>query len=156
MIHGENTVHAYIAAMYHDRFKEYTLEQLNEFVVKYSIEQKYLGNKNLSHSKVAAAWLRENWKDELPEIEYAEDVIRAISYHTTGRANMSTLEKIVYLADGIEPLRDYLGVEELRKVAKLDLDKACLLYGKRTVEFLISKGIKSADDDTLLMIESLS
>ena len=63
-----------------------------------------------------------------------EDILNAIAYHTTGRAGMSTLEKIIFLADAIEPGRHYLGVEEIRKVAETDLDGACILSLARTIE----------------------
>ena len=51
-----------------------------------------------------------------------EDILMAIRYHTTGRKNMSILEKIIYIADYIEPLRQFSGVEELRCLIEIDLD----------------------------------
>ena len=76
------------------------------------------------------------------------DIINAVSFHTTGRAGMSTLEKVVYLADAIEPNRVYPGVDELRREADEDLDKACLLSLKNTADFVRSAG-KYLDEDTL-------
>ena len=66
----------------------------------------------------------------------------AIRYHTSGRANMSTLEKLVYLADGLEAGRDYEGVDELRRAfwSKDGLD-ACLKESlKRTLTRVKGKG----------------
>ena len=54
----------------------------------------------------------------------SEAVCAAIRWHTTGRAGMTRLEKILYLADMIEPNRDYPGVENLRRLAREDLDAA--------------------------------
>lgn len=51
-------------------------------------------------------------------------VVSAIASHTTGKANMTTLQKILYVADYMEPNRDFPGVEELRRLAYTDLDKA--------------------------------
>ena len=67
-------------------------------------------------------------------------VCTAIRWHTSGRAGMSTLEKIVYVADYIEPNRDFPGVEELRRLAYADLDGAMLLGLEMTVENLRQRG----------------
>ena len=56
-----------------------------------------------------------------------ERVVSAICHHTTGRANMTLLEKIIYIADYVERNRDFPGVEEMRKLAYTDLDKAVLM-----------------------------
>lgn len=67
-----------------------------------------------------------------------ENILNAIRFHTTGRAGMSKLEKIIYIADMIEPNRKFDGVEKLRKVADEDLDlamKACISH---SIRFLVS------------------
>ena len=56
-----------------------------------------------------------------------ENVVRAICHHTTGRADMTLLEKIIYIADYVEANRDFPGVEEMRSMAYRDLDKAVLM-----------------------------
>ena len=56
-----------------------------------------------------------------------ENVVSAICHHTTGRANMTLLEKIIYIADYVERNRDFPGVEEMRAMAYTDLDKAVLM-----------------------------
>ncbi len=50
------------------------------------------------------------------------EIIDAVRYHTTGRYGMSLLEKIIYIADAIEPGRTYPGVDEIRKLADTDID----------------------------------
>ena len=65
-----------------------------------------------------------------------EAVCDAISWHTTGKANMSLLCKIIYIADYIEPCRDFDGVEELRKLASTNLDVAVLQGIEMTIEIL--------------------
>jgi len=65
-----------------------------------------------------------------------EDVLNAIRYHTTGRAGMSPLEKLIYLADMVEPNREFEGVEDIRAAFERDLDEGMYLGLKRTIEFL--------------------
>lgn len=69
-----------------------------------------------------------------------EEVLRAIEYHTTGNNNMSDLEKIIYLADYIEPYRNFPGVETVRELAFENLDKAMLYALDNTIKFLMIKG----------------
>ena len=56
-----------------------------------------------------------------------ENVVAAVCHHTTGRADMTLLEKIIYIADYVEPNRDFPGVEQMRALARTDLDKAVLM-----------------------------
>ena len=56
-----------------------------------------------------------------------ENVVSAICHHTTGRADMTLLEKIIYIADYVERNRDFPGVEEMRAMAYTDLDRAVLM-----------------------------
>ena len=53
---------------------------------------------------------------------------------------MTVLEKILFLADAIEPNRNYPGVDDLRAMAEYDLDKACLMSLTRTIEYVKSQG----------------
>ena len=69
-----------------------------------------------------------------------EKVVSAICHHTTGRANMTLLEKIIYIADYVEPNRDFPGVEELRTLAYTDLDKAVLMGLKSAVAHVGRQG----------------
>ena len=69
-----------------------------------------------------------------------KDVLNAIKYHTTGRDNMSTLEKVVYVADLIEPSRKYEGVNELRKVIDKDFESGFNICIKEVFEFLKKGG----------------
>ena len=89
---------------------------------------------NLAHGAVAADYM---------EAEFCigdEDMLNAVRFHTTGRKGMSLLEKILFLADAIEPNRKYPGVDELRAMAQYDLDKACLTSLTRTIEYVRSQG----------------
>ena len=65
-----------------------------------------------------------------------EAVVKAIESHTTGKPAMNTLEKIIYVADYMEPNRDFPGVEELRRLAYTDLDGALKLGLEMTLAML--------------------
>ena len=131
------------AAIFHDVVKELPNEELNALVRKFGFDEKYIDSPNLSHGKIAAALLKHEWGID------DEDIINAVSYHTTGRAGMSKTEKIVFIADAIEPTRVYNGVEAIRKATYEDLDRGCLKSLTDTVEHLKEKGVSYIDEDTL-------
>ena len=69
-----------------------------------------------------------------------EAVVRAIRHHTTGKADMDLLEKIIYVADYMEPNRDFPGVEKLRQLAFSDIDAALKLGLEMTINMLKEQG----------------
>ena len=69
-----------------------------------------------------------------------EAVVSAIEHHTTGKANMSLLEKIIYVADYMEPNRDFPGVDKLRHLAYTDLDGALKMGLEMTISMLKEQG----------------
>lgn len=69
-----------------------------------------------------------------------KEILDGILYHTTGTAGMSKLAKVVFLADMVEPGRDFPGVEELRHLARKNLDKAMLKAYSNTIEYLLAGG----------------
>lgn len=71
---------------------------------------------------------------------FDQEVLSAIACHTTGKKNMNLLEKIIYIADYIEPARNFPGVEELRKKAFIDLDGAILDAFNNTIQVVINRG----------------
>jgi len=86
----------------------------------------------LLHSKLGVYYARQKYGVT------DEEILDGISFHTTGKANMSTLAMVVFLADMIEPGRDFPGVEELRKLAHKDLEAAMLSAYSNTTQYLIS------------------
>lgn len=68
-----------------------------------------------------------------------EDVLNAITYHTTGRPQMSALEKVVFLSDLTEEKRDFAGVQEIRQASFCNLDEAMFLALSQTIVFLTQK-----------------
>ena len=69
-----------------------------------------------------------------------DEVVQAVRYHTTGKADMSLLEKIIYVADYMEPNRDFPGVETLRELAFSDLDAALNMGLTMTLNLLNQRG----------------
>lgn len=67
------------------------------------------------------------------------EVVEAIYWHTTGKANMSLLEKILYIADYMEPNRSFDGVRRMRELTETDLDEALLLGFEMSIDLLKSE-----------------
>ncbi|HET6871672.1 MAG TPA: bis(5'-nucleosyl)-tetraphosphatase (symmetrical) YqeK [Sporolactobacillaceae bacterium] len=132
---GGDPEKAEIASLLHDLAKYFDVKKLKESVESHSeISNNFLDfHPELWHAPVGAVYA----KEELNVVD--PDILNAITYHTTGRAEMSLLEKIVFLADYIEPGRQFPGVEEVRSLAKTDLDKAIAKALKNTIEFLLAR-----------------
>ncbi len=91
-----------------------------------------LENPELLHAKLSAYYAKKKY-DILDE-----DILSAITYHTTGRPNMNTLEKIIFIADYIEPNRKPLNeIDLIRKEAFVDLDICIAHILKNTIEYLV-------------------
>lgn len=141
-LYGVDPDKAEFAALCHDMFRNESIELLNEYIEKGNFSKTCLNSSNLAHGKAAAYELEHRYG-----ITDA-DILNAVSYHTTGRAGMSNLEKIVYLADATEPGRNYPGVQRLRSLMKKDLDRACLRSLSRTINYVTERG-QFLDPDTL-------
>lgn len=117
------------AGILHDCTKYYELPEQLEICAKYGVELDELEQKavKLLHSKTGACIARGVFGQ--PDAVYD-----AIFWHTTGKADMTTLEKVLYIADYMEPNRDFDGVERLRHLAYTDLDKAMLLGVEMTIQ----------------------
>ena len=140
--YGADPEKARVCSLYHDMFRRASDELIDEYIEKYGLDPKYRGDPDLAHSKIAALYMK-----NVIGID-DEDMLNAVSYHTTGRSGMSALEKVIFLADAIEPNRDYPSVSMLREAADKDLDEACLLLLERTEGYLKLKG-REMDQDSL-------
>jgi len=140
--YGADQQKAELAALFHDMYRGKPVEILDAMVREFGLDPSYLGNSNLSHGKIAAKVMEQEYGIKDP------DILNAVAYHTTGRAEMSLLEKIIYLADAIEPGRRYPGISELRKLAYTSLNKACIKAMSRSIDYIKSRGLE-LDRDTL-------
>ena len=133
MCHDIDIERAQIAGLLHDCAKCLSNEKKVSLCKKQSIEINLTEAKNpfLLHAK-AGAYLAEH-KYGIGD----EDILNAVRYHTTGRPGMSTLEKIVFIADYIEPGRDHSErLPKLRKMAFQDLDRALVEILRDTLSYL--------------------
>ena len=138
----------WLAAVLHDLEKNTSLEENDDLVNLYGLDKKYLGNKNLSHSKLAAAVSR----DKLGIDD--EDILNAIAFHTTGRSDMSMLEKIIFVADTCEEGRTYKEAALLREKAFENIDDICIFILEYLKESIEKKGLV-VDEDTIQALRYL-
>ncbi|WP_067727353.1 bis(5'-nucleosyl)-tetraphosphatase (symmetrical) YqeK [Oceanobacillus damuensis] len=125
---------AEIAAVFHDYAKYRPLEEMKHWIVKSTLPKDLLlYHHELWHGPVGALLIQAEHGIADREIQ------EAIQYHTTGRANMSMLDKIIYLSDYIEPGRNFPGVDEVREMAGKDLTKACWMASRNTIDHLMRK-----------------
>lgn len=131
---GADPVLARRAGVLHDCTKYLELPEQLELCQTYGVELDELERQavKLLHAKTGACIARAVFGE--PDAVY-----QAIFWHTTAKADMTTLEKILYVADYMEPNRDFEGVERLRKLAYEDLDKALLLGVEMTIQEMEEK-----------------
>ena len=133
---GEDEYDAAEAGILHDITKNLSYEKQLKLCKKYGIMLSNAEKENpaLLHAVTGAALARD--KFGVPD-----KIVSAIRWHTTGKPDMTRLEKIIYLADYTEPNRDFEGVEPLRALCFEDLDKAMALGLKMSLDEIRSRGI---------------
>jgi predicted HD superfamily hydrolase involved in NAD metabolism len=132
---GADPIKADMAAILHDVAKYWPVSELEHTVIEQNIQGDLLHyDRQLLHAHVGAY---------VAEVEYAiddQEILDAIRYHTSGREFMTVLDKVICLADYMEPGRDFPGVKEIRRLAESDLDRALIAGFDSTITYLISKG----------------
>jgi predicted HD superfamily hydrolase involved in NAD metabolism len=148
-IYGADVEKALIAGFLHDCAKSMSHEEQVKICEKNNIEMTEVERKNhsLLHAKVGMYLARTKYD------VYDPDVLNAIRWHTTGREDMSLLEKIVYIADFIEPNRKMLeNMAQIRKEAFTDIDRCLAHILHDSVVYLRTIG-KEIDDATMIAYE---
>ena len=143
---GYDPERALIAGILHDCAKAYSDEQLVADCDKYDISVTDVERRNgfLLHGKLGAFYARTKY------FITDEGILSAISYHTTGRPGMTDLEKVVFLADYLEPFRTQPtepALNEIRRIAFEDIDKAVYLALKNTLRYLAGT-VRETDQTT--------
>ena len=140
---GEDPDSAAVAGILHDITKAQGKEKQLKLCEKYGIilEQAERENPALLHARTGAALSRDLFG-------ISDEIYSAIRWHTTGRPDMTMLEKILYLADYTDPTRDFEGVEELRALSFEDTDRAMALGLEMSIENLNERG-KQIFHDTM-------
>ncbi|WP_339208545.1 bis(5'-nucleosyl)-tetraphosphatase (symmetrical) YqeK [Paenibacillus sp. FSL K6-3182] len=132
---GQDAVRAELAAILHDVSKYWNVDRMQKVIRDQALPAELLlYDKELWHAPVGA-WVAEH-KFGVADTE----VLDAIRYHTSGRRGMSQLEKIVCLADYMEPGREFPGVDKIRELSEHSLDQALLAGFNSTISFLLEKG----------------
>ncbi|EOT42583.1 MULTISPECIES: bis(5'-nucleosyl)-tetraphosphatase (symmetrical) YqeK [Enterococcus] len=133
--YGASLEKASIAALTHDYAKERSDEEFQLVIRRDGFDLALLKwNNAIWHGIVGADFVqRELAIDD-------DEILNAIALHTTGAAEMSLLAKIIYVADFIEPGRDFPGVNEAREIALVNLDDAVAYETKHTLAYLIKQG----------------
>ncbi|CUH97467.1 hypothetical protein P22_3597 [Propionispora sp. 2/2-37] len=134
-LYGADTVKAQIAGLLHDYAKEIPNNLLLHQALTFGIVMDDIERHEpvLLHAKVGAVLVAVECQMYDPEIT------QAIRLHTTGGKNMSLLDKIIFLADFIEPSRSFTGVEDLRKLTAVDIDRAMLFAYNHTLKHIVDK-----------------
>lgn len=133
---------AKFAGLVHDIAKCYSIEETNRLIREYGVSPECLNNIALAHSKLGVEILKTDFGVTDPEI------LAGVSSHTTGRYDMSLFEEIIYVADAVEPGRDYPSATRLRKAAKKNIDKVCLELLEFTIKSVKERG-SELDTETL-------
>ena len=131
-IYEKNEQEVKLCAIAHDIAKEFSEEENKKFIKKYQIalDDIEIINKNLVHAKIGAAICKE-------EFGFTEDMVNSIKYHTTGRDNMTLLEKIIYLADATEETRNYEDINYYVRLVKENIDQAVLEVDQWVIKKLL-------------------
>lgn len=134
--YGEDQSRAYLTGLLHDYGKGISGGELIKIAEENQLitDEVYRQVPDLLHAPVGALLLEK-------DLGITDDaILQAVRHHTLGAVNMTSLDKIIYLADMIEPGRDFPGVERLRCLALRDMDEA-MLYGlESTIKYCIDSG----------------
>ena len=132
--YGADKEKAYLAGLLHDVVKDFSYEEMIDYAKKngFQLEEFIIKEPKLLHAVVGAYYVKLELGIDDPEI------FDAIYYHTTSKAEMPLLTKIIYIADAIECNRDYPEVESIRKKAFEKLDEAIFMVLKYTILKLVS------------------
>lgn len=136
---GVDPAQAHLAGMLHDCAKGMDAPTLLQLIRSggISADDLELSMPALLHAPAGAALAKRQYHIS------DQNVLAAIRWHTTGRRNMTALEKVVYLADMIEPLRTpYPGIEDLRACARKNLDEAVCMAAAQSAAYVSGRGKK--------------
>lgn len=127
---------SFLAGLWHDYGKAFSPAELLKMAEDMRLELDDITRQSphLAHAPVGAALVRRD--AGIKDLR----ILRAIELHTTGDAGLGSLEKIIYLADAIEPGRSYPGVRKLRRTAFWDLDKTLRTVVDNTIKRVVQKG----------------
>ncbi len=126
---------AEIAGLVHDCTREMDIDTQLKLLKKLDVvpDEVTIFVKELVHAASAAYVCSQLFMIE------DQEIISAVRYHTTAKADMTLLEKIIFLADFIEPAREFEGVDAIRDIAFRELDQAILMALNSAISFVLKK-----------------
>ncbi|MDF2521432.1 MAG: hypothetical protein K0R84_2060 [Clostridia bacterium] len=132
---GADANKAYIAGLVHDCTRETELAVQRSMLetLGISVDSMTYQASELLHAYSAEYVLRNEFKIN------DEEIITAVRSHTTGRENMTILDKVIFLSDVIEPSRSFPGIESIRQHSKSNLDEALMAAFDSSIRFLLEK-----------------
>ncbi|MBE6051414.1 MAG: HD domain-containing protein [Clostridium sp.] len=135
-INGVDEEKAELAALCHDIAKNISKEDMEKIILQNNVvlTEDEKNTFELWHAILAPVVVKQ--KLDIKD----EEILSAIRWHTTGKEDMTKLEKIIYIADMIEPSRVFDGVEEIREETLKDLDKGVLLGLSHSIKYLLENG----------------
>lgn len=142
-IYGEDELKAETAGILHDITKEFPKEEQLQIMQNGGIilDDIQKNAPKLWHSISGSVYIKNNLDID------DTDILNAVRFHTTGRANMSLLEKIIFVADFTSAERTYRGVKTMRKLSKESLDKAMIYSFKYTFSNLTKRELTIHHDE---------
>lgn len=133
-IYGVDKEIVKLVAIAHDIAKELSDEENEKYIKEYQIELDEIEkiNRNLLHAKIGAAICKYQYG-------FTQDMVNAVRYHTTGRENMSLLEKIIYLADATDANRNYDDINYYVDLIKKDINQGVAEVCKWVIDNLTAR-----------------
>jgi predicted HD superfamily hydrolase involved in NAD metabolism len=136
--YGCDPAKASVAALLHDVARDMPLERMQRLVVEglpnFSCSREVFRDPLLLHASAGAVLAREDFG------VHDRETLRCIELHTTGGPSMGILEKVVFVADFVEPGRGFRGVRKARSLARVDLDETVLYIYGYTLRRLVERG----------------
>lgn len=138
--YGGNIQKAKLVGLMHDLAKDISKEEKIKYIYENNIpcSEVEMANIEIMHGKIAADMCKKKY-------EFDEEMCSSIAVHTTGKENMTILEKILFVADKIDDTRKYPFVDELRETADSSLDEAIIKH--------IGKAINKNIEENKVIIE---
>ncbi len=143
---GEDPDKAAIAGLLHDCAKELPENEMLEMAGEEGREYPII---EMLHAPAGAQYVQTRYNIR------EDDIIKAIGYHTTGREHMTGIDKIVYLADKLEPARKFDDLLEIRRLVETDLDAAMIECLKAVSDSLSRKGLPFHRNSAMALTELL-
>lgn len=133
-LYSEDIEKIKLAAILHDYAKNHPANELKRWIINSSLPKDLLFyHSAIWHGPVGALMIKQKYG------VHDRKVLHAIHHHTTGNPQMTDFDKIIFVADYIEPARDFPGLKHVRESAYNDLDQTTYFILRNMIEYLMTK-----------------